>query len=216
MDMDTKTIIEALLFASTEPLSLMHLQALLTEPLGETPDVSSIQAAVSALQQEYQNRGVALVAVGSGYRFQTVAHCAPWVLRLQTEKPSRYSKAVLETLAIVAYRQPVTRADIEAIRGVSVSTPVLKTLLERGWIQASGYRDTPGRPAQYVTTTQFLNDFNMSSLDALPVLPEIADHAAPFQALYALEAPIDASQTDVHASEAGATSIAGVCPATVD
>ncbi|TNF37482.1 MAG: SMC-Scp complex subunit ScpB, partial [Gammaproteobacteria bacterium] len=131
--------------------------------------------ALTALQEDYEGRGLLLKEVASGYRFQVAESYAPWVSRLWEEKPPRYSRALLETLALVAYRQPITRGEIEEIRGVSVSSHILKTLLERDWVRVLGHKDVPGKPAMYGTTREFLDYFNMKSLDELPTLAEIKD-----------------------------------------
>ncbi len=125
--------------------------------------------------QDYQNRGVVLVEVSSGFRFQVAQSAAPWVARLWEEKPQKYSRALLETLALVAYRQPITRGEIEDIRGVSVSSQIIRTLVEREWIRVIGHRDVPGKPAMYATTRQFLDYFGLKKLDELPSLSEIRD-----------------------------------------
>ncbi len=125
--------------------------------------------------QDYQNRGVELVEVSSGFRFQVAQSVAPWVARLWEEKPQKYSRALLETLALVAYRQPITRGEIEDIRGVSVSSQIIRTLVEREWIRVIGHRDVPGKPAMYATTRQFLDYFGLKKLDELPSLSEIRE-----------------------------------------
>ncbi len=125
--------------------------------------------------QDYQNRGVVLLEVSSGFRFQVAQSAAPWVARLWEEKPQKYSRALLETLALVAYRQPITRGEIEDIRGVSVSSQIIRTLVEREWIRVIGHRDVPGKPAMYATTRQFLDYFGLKKLDELPSLSEIRD-----------------------------------------
>jgi len=127
------------------------------------------------LQQECENRGVELKRVASGYRYQTRSDVQPWVARLWQEKPPRYSRALLETLALIVYRQPITRGQIEEVRGVSVSSHIIKTLLEREWIRIIGHKEAPGRPALYGSTRQFLDHFNLKSLDELPDLMELAD-----------------------------------------
>ena len=168
-----KNVLEGALFAAGKPMTLRQLTELFAPE--ETPPQDSIKQAVEQLQQDYQGRGVELQEVASGFRFQVVAELAPWVGRMWEEKPARYSRALLETLALVAYRQPITRGEIEDIRGVSVSTHITKTLLERDWIRVVGHRDVPGRPAMYGTTRTFLDYFNLSNLDQLPSLAEIRD-----------------------------------------
>jgi segregation and condensation protein B len=168
-----KKILEGALFAASGPMSLDKLSALFAED--ERPDNPTLTRLLAELQQEYQGRGVNLCEVASGYRFQVVQETALWVSRLWEEKPARYSRALLETLALIAYRQPITRGEIEEIRGVSTSSQIVKTLLEREWVRVVGYRDVPGRPAMYATTKQFMDYFNLKSLDELPPLAEIRD-----------------------------------------
>ncbi len=177
MNRDTvKAVVEAALFAANEPLSINRLQHLFEGDAGElVPDDATLASLLAELQSDYAERGVELVAVASGWRFQTRADWAPWVSRLWEERPQRYSRALLETLAVIAYRQPITRGDIEDIRGVSVSTPIMKTLQEREWVRVVGHRDVPGRPALYATTRAFLDHFNLTSLDDLPSLAELRD-----------------------------------------
>lgn len=169
-----KHILEAALLAAGGPLSLDHMQALFAPP-ANVPDKTALRCALGQLQQDYHGRGLELVEVGGGWRIQVPPSMAPWVSRLWEEKPGRYSRALLETLAIIAYRQPVTRGEIEEIRGVSVSTSIMRTLQERGWVRTVGHRDVPGRPAMYGTTRAFLGHFNLKSLDQLPSLAELRD-----------------------------------------
>lgn len=169
-----KLTIEALLLAADRPLSPRKLVELLATERG-SPDHEDVRAALQALAEEWQGRGAELVRVASGYRLQVRQAFEPWVARLWEERPPRYSRALLETLALIAYRQPITRAEIEDVRGVSVSSHIVKTLLEREWVQVLGHRDTPGRPAMYGTTRQFLDYFNLKSLDQLPSLVELKD-----------------------------------------
>lgn len=166
-------IVEAALLAAGEPLSLDRLLGLFDE--GERPDKKQLREAITQLQDECQGRGIELKEVGSGYRFQARQEMAVWVGRLWDERPARYSRALLETLALIAYRQPITRAEIEDIRGVAVSSNIVKTLLERGWVRVVGHRDVPGRPALYATTREFLDYFSLTSLDELPTLAELRD-----------------------------------------
>lgn len=168
-----KKIIEGALFASGQPLSIEQLGFLFDEH--ERPDHAGFRAALAELQQDYADRGLELREIASGFRFQVRQECGPWVSRLWEEKAPRYSRALLETLALVAYRQPITRSEIEEIRGVSVSSHIVKTLLEREWIRVAGHRDVPGRPALFATTRQFLDYFNLKSLADLPSLAEIRD-----------------------------------------
>ena len=165
-------IVEAALLASTAPLDMTHLRRL----FDDTVAADEIRQAISHLQERWQNRGCELLELADGWRFRTHAKIQPHLDRLNPEKPPRYSRAVMETLAIIAYRQPVTRGDIEDIRGVTVATQVIRTLEERGWIDTVGHRETPGRPALYATTRQFLDDLGLRSLSELPPLETM--HAA--------------------------------------
>ncbi|WP_028387884.1 SMC-Scp complex subunit ScpB [Legionella fairfieldensis] len=170
---ELKLILEALLMNAVEPLSLEQLHALFDE--WQKPVREELQLALTELAADYENRAIELKYLAGGYCFQTKINYSPWISRLYAEKPVKYSRALLETLAIIAYRQPVTRADIEDIRGVSVSSSLLKTLMEREWIKTAGHRDVPGKPAVYVTTKTFLDYFNLTSLSDLPALPVISD-----------------------------------------
>ncbi|MXY57735.1 MAG: SMC-Scp complex subunit ScpB [Gammaproteobacteria bacterium] len=167
-------IVEATLLAADEPVSLDRLIKLFAP--GELPDENprgAIRVALDAIGDATANRGFELVRVASGFRFQVRQQFSPWVSRLFEERPPRYSRALFETLALIVYRQPVTRGDIEQIRGVSVSQSIMRTLLERGWVRVVGERETPGRPALYGTTRTFLDYFNLKSLDDLPPMGEI-------------------------------------------
>jgi segregation and condensation protein B len=166
-----KQIIEGALLAAGRPLSVDQLLALFLDE--EQPSRDEIRAAIESLQNDCATRGVELVEVSSGYRFQVKAELARWVANLWEERPARYSSAVLETLALIAYRQPITRGEIEDVRGVAVSSNIVKSLLERDWVRVIGYRDVPGKPALYGTTKQFLDYFNLKGLSDLPPLAEI-------------------------------------------
>jgi len=166
-----KQILEAALLAAGAPLSLEQMQSLFDAHT--MPAKATLRASLVELANDYAARGVELREVASGYRIQVRAEFAPWISRLWQEKPQRYSRALLETLAIIAYRQPVTRGEIEDIRGVSVNTNIMRTLQERGWVRSVGHRDVPGRPAMYGTTRQFLDYFNLASLGELPSLLEL-------------------------------------------
>jgi segregation and condensation protein B len=168
-----KKIIEGALFASGQPLNIEQLGFLFDD--GDRPDNATMRATLEALMQDYEGRGIELREVASGFRFQVRQETGPWVSRLWEEKPARYSRALLETLALIAYRQPITRSEIEEIRGVSVSSHIIKTLLEREWIRVAGHRDVPGRPALFATTRDFLDSFNLKTLAELPSLAEIRD-----------------------------------------
>jgi segregation and condensation protein B len=169
-----KRIIEGALLAADEPLSLDRLERLFEEGEGR-PHRGALREALTSIAEDCEARGFELKEVGSGYRFQVRQDLAPWVGRLWEERPPRYSRAFLETLALIAYRQPITRAEIEDVRGVSVSSQIVKTLQDREWIRVVGHKETPGRPALYGTTRTFLDYFNLKSLDDLPSLAELRD-----------------------------------------
>ncbi|MDX9699415.1 MAG: SMC-Scp complex subunit ScpB [Rhodocyclaceae bacterium] len=164
-----KRVLEAALLAATAPLAVSDLRRL----FDPDPGSEQVRSLLDALRADWQGRGVELVQLASGWRFQTRPEYQVFLDRLKEERPPRYSRAVLETLAIIAYRQPVTRGDIEDIRGVAVSPNVIKTLESRGWIDIVGHRETPGRPALFATTRRFLDDLGLRSLTELPALTEI-------------------------------------------
>lgn len=166
---DFKRVIEVALLAATAPLPVSELRRLFVED----PGGDLVRRLLDELRTDWEGRGVELIQVASGWRFQTRPEYQPFLDRLKEERPPRYSRAVMETLAIIAYRQPVTRGDIEDIRGVAVSPSVLKTLESRGWVDVVGHRDTPGRPALFATTRRFLDDLGLRSLTELPALTEI-------------------------------------------
>ena len=168
---ELKSIVEAALFAAETPLTIIDIIKLF--PDDAQPDREEIKDALAQLTEDYSQRGVELVAVGKAYRFQTRENHAPWLRKLQESKPPRYSRALLETLSIIAYRQPVTRGDIEEIRGVSLSSDTMRTLFERGWVKEVGHRDVPGKPALLATTRRFLEYFGLSNLKDLPPLQEM-------------------------------------------
>lgn len=168
-----KNIVEAALLAAQQPLTLAMLGALFSEE--EAIAHADLAEALASLQGDCEGRGVELVEVGSGFRYQVRQDVHPWVARLWTERQTKYSRALLETLALIAYRQPITRGEIEQIRGVSVASSIMRTLEEREWIRVVGYRDVPGKPALFGTTRMFLDYFNLRSLDQLPTLAEIRD-----------------------------------------
>ncbi len=172
-----KDIVEAALFVSQKPLSVAELQALFAED--PTPEPSEIKSVLAELVEEYGPHPIELKQVATGYRFQVRQAFSPWVSRLFEERPARYTKAFLETLAIIAYRQPVTRGEIEEIRGVAVSTQIMRNLMEREWVQVVGHKEVPGRPGLYATTRQFLNYFNLKGLDELPPLQTFIDRLGP-------------------------------------
>ncbi|EKD55505.1 MAG: hypothetical protein ACD_60C00004G0015 [uncultured bacterium] len=164
-------ILEAALMAAGRPLSITELQKLFEE--GQQPEATDIKEALKALKEHYAARGIELKELASGYQFQAKQEFSYWLAKLWEERPPRYSRALLETLALIAYRQPITRAEIEEIRGVTVSSHITKTLVEREWIRIVGYRDVPGKPALYGTTKEFLDHFNLKSLKELPTLTEL-------------------------------------------
>ena len=172
-DNEVRNIVEASLMVAQRPLSLDSLLGLFGE--AGRPERGEIREAIEALRQSYEGRGIELVEVASGYRIQVRQQLSEWVSRLWQERPPRYSRALLETLSLIAYRQPITRGEIEDIRGVSVSTNIMRTLLDRGWVRVLGTRDVPGKPAMYGTTREFLDYFGLKRLDDLPSLAELRD-----------------------------------------
>ena len=168
-----RKIVEGAIMAAGKPVDIARLETLFEE--AERPPRDQIRAAIEEIQTGCQDCGFELVHVASGYRFQVRQQLSEWVNRLWEEKPKRYSRAMLETLALIAYRQPLTRGDIEAVRGVAVSSDIIKSLQERDWVRVVGHRDVPGRPALYATTKQFLDYFNIKSLEYLPTLGDIKD-----------------------------------------
>ncbi|MEO6696848.1 MAG: SMC-Scp complex subunit ScpB [Gammaproteobacteria bacterium] len=195
-----KNIVEAALLAAGEPLSIERLLSVFGDNL---PERAEVRAVLDGLAQDYAGRSVELIEVGSGFRFQVRQDYAQWVNRLWEERPARYSRALLETLALIAYRQPITRAEIEDIRGVSVSTHIIKTLHEREWIRVLGHRDVPGKPAIYGTTRHFLDHFNLKSLDELPTLAEIRDLDSINVELDFGEPPPETGETNAEQQEPG-------------
>ncbi|HHL31175.1 MAG TPA: SMC-Scp complex subunit ScpB [Oceanospirillales bacterium] len=167
-----KNIIEAALLAAGEPVTLKRLQRLFAEQELTHTDIAK---ALEQLAHDFEDRGIELVEVASGFRLQTKTILQPWIAKLWEEKPKKYSRALLETIALIAYRQPVTRGEIEDVRGVAVSSYIIRTLMDRDWIRVLGYRDVPGKPAMFGTTKEFLDYFNLKSLQDLPTLAEIKD-----------------------------------------
>ena len=168
-----RQILEAAIMVSDKPMDVSHLEKLFDEK--ERPHRDEIRAALDEITTDCRDKGFELVKVSSGYRFQTKQSLSPWVSRVWEEKPKKFSRAMLETLALIAYRQPTTRGDIESVRGVSVSSDIIRVLDERGWIRVVGHRDVPGKPELLATTKEFLDYFNLKSLDQLPSLAEIKD-----------------------------------------
>ena len=164
-------IIEALLFSSSRPLN--EKEILSAFDLRSPPTSNEIKEALKSIEEKYSENSIELVKVASGYRLRIRQEYSPWVAKLWEAKPQKYSRALLETLALIAYKQPITRGEIEEVRGVSVSSQIIRTLLDRSWIKVVGHRDVPGRPALFSTTKDFLDDLNLSKLSDLPELPEI-------------------------------------------
>ena len=188
---DAKRVLETALICAQQPLAVANLHALFEDQVG----IDTIKNLLGELVDDWSTRGVELVPLASGWRFQSRPEMREYLNRLNPEKPPRYSRAVLETLAIVAYRQPVTRGDIEDIRGVAVGSPIVKQLEDRGWIEAIGHREAPGRPALYATTQQFLDDLGVARLDQLPPL-DGSDTEADVRLAHAL-----AGQTELRDSQ---------------
>lgn len=176
---DAKRVLETALICSQQPLPVREMKALFADAIG----ADTIKQLLEALQLDWSDKGVELVAVATGWRFQSRPEMREYLDRLHPEKPPRYTRATLETLAIIAYRQPVTRGDMEEIRGVSISSLLIKQLEDRGWVEVIGHRESPGRPALYATTRQFLDDLGLQSLDQLPLLDGPASAASALDAL---------------------------------
>jgi segregation and condensation protein B len=191
--LDAKRVLEAALICSAQPMPLRELAALFADEIGH----DTLRDLLDELGREYVDKGIALVQLASGWRFQSRPEMAGYLARLSPERPPRYSRAVLETLAIIAYRQPVTRGDIEEIRGVAVASTIIKQLEDRGWIEAIGYREAPGRPALLATTRQLLDDLGLQSLDQLPALDGAGEPVAGHDALAALAAQSSLSFAEV-------------------
>ena len=189
---DLRVVLEAALLVAPEPLSLTELKRMFEQDVAN----AQLRATLEELREQWQGKGVELVEVADGWRFQTRADMQPWLTRLKNEKPPRYSRAVLETLAIIAYRQPVTRGDIEDIRGVTVNPNIIKTLEEREWIEAIGHRDVPGRPTLFATTAHFLSDLGLRNLSDLPPLEELGKLVTPDETAM-LETGSEATDVDV-------------------
>jgi segregation and condensation protein B len=173
IELPIKQIIEAALMAADKPLDIPELIALFDEP--NIPESRQLREVIAALQEDCAERGVELRQVASGYRYQSKQEYAPWLKKMWEEKAPRYSRAFIETLVLIAYRQPITRAEIEEIRGVAVNAQIIKTLIEREWVKVVGHRDVPGKPELLGTTKLFLDYFNLQSLNDLPTLEEIQD-----------------------------------------
>jgi segregation and condensation protein B len=199
---DARRVLETALICTQQPLTVRELRVLFNDELG----ADTIKELLGELQNEWAQRGVELVCVATGWRFQSRPEMREYLDRLHPEKPPKYSRAALETLAIIAYRQPVTRGDMEDIRGVTINTQILKQLEDRGWIEVIGHREAVGRPALYATTKQFLDDLGLHSLDQLPELQGPAQQGV-FEALAAAAEP--QPELAMEAAEAGETAQAG-------
>ena len=210
---ELKNIIEAAIFAAHEPISLRKLQGLFID--GAQPNKEEVEIIIADLEQDYQNKGLELVRIGSGWRFQSREKYSSWLRKLTADKAPRYSRAQLETLSIIAYRQPVTRGDIEEVRGVSVSSDIIRILEERGWIREIGHRDVPGRPALFGTTQEFLSYFNLRSLKELPELIEqrkFEDIAKEMHMNLPLEQPMETSEEGAQEAEGDDKKTADIIP----
>ena len=188
---EAKRVLETVLICAQQPIVVKDLRALFQDQLG----ADTIKSLLTDLQLDWAQRGVELVHVASGWRFQSKPEMRKYLDRLHPEKPPKYSRAALETLAIIAYRQPVTRGDMEDVRGVTINSLVIKQLEDRGWVEVIGHRESVGRPALYATTRQFLDDLGLASLDQLPALETPSDR---FHALTALESISDMVEADLH------------------
>ena len=204
---DAKRVLETALICSQQPLPVRELRVLFNDELG----ADSIKSLLEDLRQEWTQRGVELVSVASGWRFQSRPEMREYLDRLHPEKPPRYTRATLETLAIIAYRQPVTRGDMEDIRGVTINSLILRQLEDRGWVEAIGHREAPGRPALFATTRQFLDDLGLESLDQLPLLDHPARQSEVFAAL--TDSANDA-QPELRMVDSGPAPLAGEAPPT--
>lgn len=193
-------ILEAALLAAGEPLSLERLEGLFDD--GERPARRELRELLVGLGERLENSALELIETASGYQLRIRQRLSPWISRLWDERPQRYSRALLETLALITYRQPVTRGDIEEVRGVAVSSSIMRTLSERGWIRVVGHRDVPGRPAVYATTRQFLDDFGLKTLDGLPPIHELQAFDMLEETLYEDAIDIQAAQASKDGSDA--------------
>src|SRR6218665_3162032 len=205
---DAKRVLETALICAQQPLPLRDMRTLFADELG----ADTLRSLLDELTRDWEDRGVELVALSTGWRFQSRPEMRDYLDRLNPEKPPKYSRAVMETLAIMAYRQPVTRGDIEDIRGVTVSSQIIKQLEDRGWIEAIGYPEAPGRPALYATTRQFLDDLGLASLEQLPALDASSFGAAAALAEAAEQASLIEAQESLALEDAGSEVPAGVSP----
>lgn len=174
MNVTIKQIIEGLLMAAEQPLPIEAIH----KTMGDSIEIKELKGVIKEVVEDYKERGIELKEVASGWRFQVKQELSPWVNKLYAERPPRYSRALLETLALIAYQQPITRAEIEKVRGVTVSSNIMKTLMEHEWIRVVGYKEVPGKPAIFATTKKFLDHFNLQSLEQLPALMEFTAEEA--------------------------------------
>jgi segregation and condensation protein B len=201
---EAKVVLEAALLTADQPLPLAELRRMFDDEVG----ADTLRVLLDELRSDWSGRGIELVALASGWRFQSAAIMRPYLERLNPEKAPKYSRAVLETLAIIAYRQPVTRGDIEEVRGVTVSSPVIKVLEERGWVEVIGHRETVGRPALFATTRTFLDDLGLRSLEELPALVDSQTVAPEFELQFAAAVSQDAAPAAPSDAEASQTAAA--------
>ena len=195
---DAKRVLETALICASQPLPLRDMRVLFADEIG----ADTLRSLLDQIAGDWHDRGVELVALSAGWRLQSRPEMRPYLDRLNPEKPPKYSRAVMETLAIIAYRQPVTRGDIEDIRGVTVASQIVKQLEDRGWIEAIGYRESPGRPALLATTRQFLDDLGLASLEQLPLLASDSGDAGPLTHLLAEQASLlDAAAEPIEADQ---------------
>jgi len=194
---EAKRVLETALICAQQPLQVRDMRVLFDDSLG----VDTLKQLLQELQQEWTGRGVELVCVATGWRFQSRPEMREYLDRLHPEKPPRYSRATLETLAIIAYRQPVTRGDMEDIRGVTISSLIIKQLEDRGWIEVIGHREAPGRPGLYATTKHFLDDLGLASLDQLPMMDNPAQQSGLLEALNELPPPADGDTHELPLAE---------------
>ena len=197
---EAKRVLETALICAQQPMQVRDMRVLFDDSLG----VDTLKQLLEELQLEWTGRGVELVCVASGWRFQSRPEMREYLDRLHPEKPPRYSRATLETLAIIAYRQPVTRGDMEDIRGVTISSLIIKQLEDRGWIEVIGHREAPGRPGLYATTKHFLDDLGLASLDQLPLMDNPAQPSGLLEVLNELPAPADGDTQELPLAEPAA------------
>jgi len=209
---DAKRVLETALICAAQPMTLREMRSLFADELG----ADTLRSLLDELSRDWDGRGVELVALASGWRFQSRPDMREYLDRLHPEKPQRYSRAVMETLAIIAYRQPVTRGDIEDIRGVVVATQIVKQLEDRGWIEVIGHREAPGRPGLYATTRQFLDDLGLASLEQLPTLEMGAEPTLAVQGLLIEDEAAPPSQESEESQAAPVPDDAGAPPALPD